>query len=160
MDNPPLLIGVIGGGRAGEPELAAAETLGRVLARRNATLVCGGLGGVMEAAARGAAQAGGAVVGILPGRDPGAANAWVTIPLATGLGEARNAVIASACRGLVAVGGEWGTLSEIALAKKMGKPVVALLPSRPLPEIPETTDPQQAADRLWAELELSPNETA
>ena len=89
-------------------------------------MLCGGLGGVMEAAAEGAASAGGTVVGILPGGDRSAANPYVTVAIATGLGEARNAVLTAAADAVIAIGGGWGTLSEIALARKHGRPVVAL----------------------------------
>jgi uncharacterized protein (TIGR00725 family) len=89
-------------------------------------LICGGLGGVMEAACRGAKTAGGTTVGILPGHDRAQANEHVDVALATGLGEARNALVVRAADALVAVGGEYGTLSEIALALKTGKPVVAI----------------------------------
>jgi uncharacterized protein (TIGR00725 family) len=89
-------------------------------------VVCGGLGGVMEAACRGARSEGGAAVGILPGLDRGAANRHVSIAIATGLGEARNALVVRAADALIAVGGAYGTLSEIALALKTGKPVIGL----------------------------------
>jgi uncharacterized protein (TIGR00725 family) len=103
-----------------------AEAVGRELASRGCVVVCGGLGGVMEAACRGAKQAGGTTVGILPGSDRRAANRWVDVALATGLGEARNALVVRAADALVAVGGGFGTLSEIALALKAGKRVVGL----------------------------------
>ena len=109
------------------PECARlAEEAGRAIARSGATLVCGGLGGVMEAAARGAKEAGGLTVGILPGTDPGAANPHIDIPVCTGMGNARNAVIAATAEGLIALEGSWGTLSEIALGMKLGRRVVAL----------------------------------
>jgi uncharacterized protein (TIGR00725 family) len=117
---------VIGAGRASDEEARAAEAVGRGLAEARAVLVCGGLGGVMEAACRGAKEAGGTTVGILPGSDRGAANRFVDIAIATGLGEARNALIVRAVDALVAVGGEYGTLSEIALALKGGTPVIGL----------------------------------
>jgi uncharacterized protein (TIGR00725 family) len=107
-------------------ELAAAEQVGRLVARRGAVLVCGGLGGVMEAASRGARQEGGTAVGILPGLDRSAANEHLDVALATGLGEARNALVVRAADAVIAVGGGYGTLSEIALALKAGKPVVGL----------------------------------
>lgn len=103
-----------------------AEAVGTALAERGAVVVCGGRGGVMAAVCRGAAAAGGVSVGILPGRDRSEANPWVTVAVATGLGEARNAVVASTADAVIAVGGEWGTLSEIALARKLGTPVVLL----------------------------------
>ncbi len=121
-----MLIAVIGVASATPEEEAAAEAVGRLIAADGHILLCGGRGGVMAAASRGAAQAGGIVVGILPGSSPDEANPWVTVPIATGLGEARNAIIARAAHTLIAIGTGWGTLSEIALAVKMGKPVVAL----------------------------------
>ncbi len=103
-----------------------AEEVGRLLARRGAVVVCGGLGGVMEAACRGARGEGGTTIGILPGLDRGAANPHVSVAVPTGLGEARNALVVRAADTLIAVGGAYGTLSEIALALKAGKPVVGL----------------------------------
>lgn len=119
-------IAVVGAGRASAEQERVAEAAGRAVGAAGAVLVCGGLGGVMEAACRGAKAAGGATVGILPGSDRGAANEHVDVALATGLGEARNALVVRAADALVAVGGEYGTLSEIALAVKAGKPVVGL----------------------------------
>jgi uncharacterized protein (TIGR00725 family) len=119
-------IAVIGAGSATPEQADAAEAVGRRLAEAGAVLVCGGLGGVMEAACRGAKAAGGTTVGILPGDDRRQANAHVDVALATGLGEGRNALIVRAVDALVAVGGEYGTLSEIALALKTGKPVVGV----------------------------------
>jgi uncharacterized protein (TIGR00725 family) len=115
-------------GSAGAPpaELDAAERVGRGLAERGAVVVCGGRGGVMEAACRGAKAAGGTTLGILPGLDRAEANPFVDVAVATGLGEARNALVVRACDALIAVGGEWGTLSEIALARAAGKRVVGL----------------------------------
>jgi uncharacterized protein (TIGR00725 family) len=117
---------VVGAGRASAEEERLAEAVGRGLAEAGAVVVCGGLGGVMEAACRGASSAGVTTVGILPGSDRAAANEFVSIAIATGLGEARNALVVRAADALVAVGGEYGTLSEIALALKTGTPVVAL----------------------------------
>jgi uncharacterized protein (TIGR00725 family) len=100
--------------------------VGRGLAERGAVLVCGGRGGGMEAACRGAKSAGGTTVGILPGSDRAEANAFVDVAIPTGLGEARNALVVRAADALIAVGGGWGTLSEIALAMRAGKRVVGL----------------------------------
>jgi uncharacterized protein (TIGR00725 family) len=111
---------------AGEGPTGAAAEVGRLVAERGAVLVCGGLGGVMEAACRGAKQAGGMTVGILPGTDRADANPYVDIALPTGLGEARNALVVRAADVLIAVGGGYGTLSEIALALKAGKRVIGL----------------------------------
>jgi uncharacterized protein (TIGR00725 family) len=117
---------VVGPADASAEQADAAERVGRLLARRGAVVVCGGLGGVMEAACRGARREGGTAVGILPGLDRGAANPHVEIALATGLGEARNALVVRAADALIAIGGAYGTLSEIALALKAGKRVVGL----------------------------------
>jgi len=106
--------------------LLHAEAVGAGIARRGAALVCGGLGGVMEAACRGAAGAGGLTVGLLPGEDRGAANPYVRLPVATGLGELRNALVVRTSDVLIAVGGAYGTLSEVALALRMGVVVVGL----------------------------------
>ena len=117
---------MVGPGEASAEQVATAEEVGRGLAARGAVVVCGGLGGVMAGACRGAKSAGGTTVGILPGLDRAAANEHVDVAVATGLGEARNALVARAADALVAVGGGFGTLSEIALALKAGKPVVGL----------------------------------
>jgi uncharacterized protein (TIGR00725 family) len=100
--------------------------VGRRLAEADAIVLCGGLGGVMEAVSEGAAEAGGTVVGILPGSDRSAASPHLTLAIATGLGEARNAVLTTAADSVIAIGGGWGTLSEIGLARKKGRPVVGL----------------------------------
>ena len=119
-------IAVAGAGVAG-PELAAlAEEVGRLLAARGATVVCGGLGGVMEAVARGAREAGGTTIGILPGDTRHDANPWIQHAVATGIGHGRNLAVAASGDALIAVGGSWGTLSEIALARRLGRPVVVL----------------------------------
>ena len=123
----PPYVAVIGPGVTDDAgELAMAEEVGRLLARAGAVVLGGGSTGVMEAAARGAAGEGGTVVGILPGFDREEANPHVTIALPTGMGEMRNALIARSADVLVAVGGEFGTLSEIAFALKIGRPVVGL----------------------------------
>lgn len=121
-----MIVAVIGGGVCSKEEAGIAETVGRELARRGAVLVCGGLGGVMEAACRGAKAAGGSTVGILPGSNRHDANRYVDIPIVTGLGEARNVVVVRTGQAVIAVGGEYGTLSEIAYALKLGLPVVGV----------------------------------
>lgn len=121
-----LVIAVIGGGSCTTEESALAEETGRLLAEAGAVLVCGGLSGVMEAAAKGAKANGGVTVGILPGDDPAVANHYIDVPLATGLGEMRNFLIVRTAHALIAIGGGVGTLSEIALAQRIGKPVVGL----------------------------------
>jgi uncharacterized protein (TIGR00725 family) len=121
-------VAVVGTGDAldGSPEADAAEVVGRALAEAGAVVVCGGLGGVMAAACRGASEAGGTTVGILPGSSRADANPWVTVALPTGLGEARNALVVRVADVLVAVGGGYGTLSEIGLALRTGTPVVGV----------------------------------
>ena len=119
-------VAVIGPGEATAAELALAEEVGAGLAGAGAVVVTGGLGGVMEAACRGARSRRGTTVGLLPGDDRTAATGWVDVAIATGLGELRNGLIVRAVDALVAVGGGTGTLSEIALALKHGKPVVGL----------------------------------
>jgi uncharacterized protein (TIGR00725 family) len=119
-------VAVVGSGDATEEETALALRVVAAVANSGAVLVCGGLGGVMEAACRGAKEAGGTTVGILPGHDRLAANNHVDIAIATGLGEMRNAIVVGCADAVVAVGGEYGTLSEIALALRAGKPVVGL----------------------------------
>ncbi len=122
----PLQIAVIGGGTASAEVLGAAEAVGRGLAAAGVTLVCGGLGGVMAAACRGAKAAGGRTVGIVPGSDLSAANQWVDVTVATGLGEARNLLVVRSAAAVIALDGEYGTLSEIALALRTGIPVIGL----------------------------------
>jgi uncharacterized protein (TIGR00725 family) len=131
--------------------VSAAEAVGGELARAGAVLVCGGLGGVMEAACRGAHEAGGRTVGILPGADRAAANRFVDVAIPTGLGEARNALVVRSADALVAVGGGYGTLSEIALALKAGKPVVGLN-SWDIEGIDGAATPQQAVAAALAAL--------
>jgi uncharacterized protein (TIGR00725 family) len=121
-----MIIAVIGGDNAPQAALPLAEDAGREIARRGHVLVCGGRGGVMEAACRGAREAGGHTIGILSGPDSSEANAYVEFPIVTNLGYARNAVVALSADALIAIDGSYGTLSEIALALVYGKPVVGL----------------------------------
>ena len=145
---PPLRIAVVGAGDPRGKEVEQAEELGRILGRAGAVVVTGGLGGVMEAVSRGCALEGGFTVGLLPGGNPCSANPWIRLPLATGLGEARNVLVVRAGEAVVAVGGEWGTLSEIALARRLGREVGVLGdPSWELP-LPRLESPGAAAE--WA----------
>jgi len=121
-----LHIGVIGEGRCSRRVAAQADRVGAAIAAAGAVLVCGGLGGVMAAASRGAARAGGIVVGLLPGVDRRDANRWVTIPIVTGIDQARNVILVRSSDAVIAIGGMYGTLSEIALAIKLGRPVIGL----------------------------------
>ncbi len=119
-------VGLIGSGEGTPRELELASAVGAALAREGATIVCGGLGGVMEAACRGARQEGGLTVGVLPGEDRECANEHVEVALPSGLGELRNGLIVRFSDAVIAIGGGWGTLSEIAFAMRTGRPVVAL----------------------------------
>lgn len=124
--NGAVYVAVIGSSEASPEEAGAAQEVGRLLAEAGAVVVCGGLGGVMEAAARGCRAAGGTAVGILPGDHRSSGSPELSVAISTGLGEARNAVIVRTVDAVIAVGGEFGTLSEIGLALRMGKPVVGL----------------------------------
>jgi len=144
-----VLVAVIGSSSCSAEVAGWAETVGRLLAERGAVLLCGGLGGVMEAAARGAKQRGGLTVGILPGADPGEANPYIDVPLATGMGEMRNALIVRAAQAAIAIGGGWGTLSEIAMAQRIKTPVVGLHDAFPAAiDIPRVSSPEAAV--AWA----------
>jgi uncharacterized protein (TIGR00725 family) len=150
-------VAVIGDGDPRGPEahrvMDWAEEIGQLLARAGATVITGGLGGVMRAASRGAASAGGVTIGILPDADADEANEYVSIPIATGLGVARNLVVVTAADAVVAVGGRHGTLSEIGLALRMGRHVVALSSWRVEsehrlggPRVHRARDPREAAE--------------
>lgn len=120
-----MQIAVIGSGADWAPQ---AEEVGRLLAERGCVVVCGGLGEVMEAAARGAKWAGGTTIGVLPGTSTEDANAWIDHAVATGTGHARNLAVVASSAAAVAVGGSWGTASEISYARVLGRPVVVLGP--------------------------------
>jgi uncharacterized protein (TIGR00725 family) len=124
-EKPPY-VAVCGSGEATTQEEAWAEEVGRLIAEAGAVLVCGGLGGVMDAAAKGCEAAGGVSIGILPGEGRDSASPHLAVSIPTGLGEARNALVVRAADAVIAISGEFGTLSEIALALKLGKPVVGL----------------------------------
>jgi hypothetical protein len=119
-------IGVIGGARPEARFEKIAREVGRRVAEAGAVLVCGGLAGVMKAAAQGAKEAGGLTIGILPGAQPSDANAYIDVPIATGLGYTRNSLVAMNADVLIAIDGEYGTLSEIAYGRIFGKPVIGL----------------------------------
>jgi uncharacterized protein (TIGR00725 family) len=121
-----MIIAVIGDSSCSPQEAKLAETVGELLAQQGATIICGGLGGVMEAVCRGAKSKGGLTVGILPGQDSSMANAWVDIPVVTGIGEARNVAVVKSAQAVIAIGGSYGTLSEIAYALKNNIPVIGL----------------------------------
>ncbi|HEX9411067.1 MAG TPA: TIGR00725 family protein [Actinomycetota bacterium] len=147
------------------PDVAQqSEEVGRLLARAGAVLVCGGLGGSMEAAARGAAEAGGTVLGILPGANRGGANPYLTFAIPTGMGEARNTLIVRSSDALIAVAGEFGTLSEIAFALKIGVPVVGLgtwelsKGGRRVEAFPQVSLPEQAVREALRLAEQRPRQ--
>lgn len=151
----PLRIAVVGERNATADLLAAAEVIGREIARRGGVVVCGGMEGVMEAVSRGATAAQGVVVGVLPGSAAGDGNAYVTIPIVTGMGEGRNIIIARTAEAMIAVGGAYGTLSEIAYALSLGVPVVGFQ-TWVLQRAGQTADPirraesaQEAVEAAW-----------
>ena len=121
-----VYVGVIGAGRCAGRTYELARELGLEIGKRGWTLVCGGLGGVMEGAARGCSEAGGTVIGLLPGLDRSSANPYLSLSIPTGMGEGRNLLVVRSSHVLVAVSGGYGTLSEIALALKADKPVIGL----------------------------------
>lgn len=151
-----MFVAVIGAGRCSAEVAALAEAVGRELGQRGAVVVCGGLGGVMEAACRGAKSAGGVTVGILPGTARRDANPHVDIPIVTGMGEARNVLVVRSAQAVIAISGEYGTLSEIAHALKLGIPVVGLRTwqlakdSLQREEIIRAQTPQEAVERALA----------
>jgi uncharacterized protein (TIGR00725 family) len=145
-------IGVIGAGEANDELRRLAFDVGAEIARCGAILVCGGLGGVMEASAQGALEQGGRTVGILPGPDRDAANPFIEVAVPTDLGHARNVVVVRSSDALIAVGGSYGTLSEIAFALKMGKPVVGLR-TWEIPGVHPVHDAKEAIQKLLTLLQ-------
>ncbi len=142
-------VAVIGGGAAAGPVLELAHAVGQEIARRGGVLLCGGLGGVMAAAAQGAREAGGVVLGILPGPDRSQGNPHLTYSLATNMGQARNLIIAHSADGLIAVDGSHGTISEAAIGLKLGKPVIAVAATWHIPGLLTAPDPATAVHLLW-----------
>ncbi len=151
-----MIIGVIGASCASQGGYEAAREVGRLIALRRAVLVCGGLGGVMEGAARGCAEEGGTVLGLLPGGEAADANPFVTLAVPTNLGHARNVVIAQTARALIAVEGEYGTLSEMAIGLKLGRPVIALRSPFEIPGLQHASTPKEAVALAFAALEMNP----
>ena len=136
-------VAVCGASEATESQLAAAKEVGRLLAEAGAVIINGGLGGVSTAASEGASAAGGMVIGILPDAHRAGANQWLTVALPTGMGQARNVLIVTAAQSVIAIGGGWGTLSEIAIAKRLGRPVVTL-DSWPISGLESVATPSEA----------------
>jgi len=141
-------VGILGGRKASEEQLADALELGTFIAQMGLTLICGGRQGVMEAACKGASEAGGICVGLLPDDNPDIANPYVTIPLATGIGVARNAILTRAALCLVAIGGGYGTLSEIAFGLQFEKKVIGLSGAPNIPGMLSCRHPKEAAARI------------
>lgn len=156
MTARPVRIAVVGERQAPEALLRVAEQVGDQIARRGGVLVCGGMGGVMEAASRGCAAAGGTVVGILPTPCAADANPHVTIPIVTGMGEGRNIIIARSAQALIAIGGSFGTLSEIAFALRLEVPVIGLdtwsvtRPGQTADPIVRASSPTDAVEQAWS----------
>lgn len=126
MPKKPKFIAVIGGSRCSPKEAELAEAVGREIARKGAVLVCGGMGGIMEATCRGAHTEGGMTIGILPGESRHMANPYVQIPIVTGIGYARNVIVVKSAQAVIAIGGSYGTLTEIGYALQTGLPVIGL----------------------------------
>ena len=145
-------IGIIGPNEATEAQAAVATEVGAVVASMGLAILCGGRGGVMEAASKGAASAGGLVIGLLPRSDPHEANAFVTVVIASGIGEARNAIIAQAGACLIAVGNSNGTLSEVALGLRLGKRVFGLAGAAQIDGVVHLDNANQLPDALAHEL--------
>lgn len=147
-----LLIGVIGAAQASERGVQDALRVGQLIAERGATVVCGGLGGIMEAASKGCCEAGGDVVGVLPGASADTANPYVTLPIVTNMGHARNVILVQTADALIAIEGGHGTLSEIAIARKLGKPVVQLNSWLSLEQSRVAVSPEHAIDMVFTAL--------
>ena len=146
---PGVQVAVIGSGAEHE---SRAEEVGRLLAERGCTVVTGGLGSVMAAAARGAKSAGGVTIGVLPGESRGDANEWLDHVVVTGLGHARNLAVVASGDAVIAVGGRWGTLAEIAFANVLGRPVVILEPGWELDGVPRAASPGEAVELALAAI--------
>jgi uncharacterized protein (TIGR00725 family) len=138
-------VSVIGSGAQHERE---AQEVGRLLAERGVTVVCGGYGEVMEAAASGAKDAGGTTIGILPGESDAGANEWLDHVVVTGIGHARNLAVAASGDAVVAVGGSWGTLAEIGFAMRLGRPTVILEPGWAIDGVPRAATPLEAVETV------------
>lgn len=144
------MIGVIGAAEANAQESEIAEAVGKEIAKRNGALVCGGLGGVMEAACRGAKSEGGLTIGIIPGFSASDANPNVDIPIVTGMSHARNVIVVRSSCAVIAIGGSYGTLIEIALALKLETPVIGLNTWEVSSNIKKVTDPKEAVDLAFS----------
>jgi uncharacterized protein (TIGR00725 family) len=152
LPKPGPYVAVVGSGEASGELYEMAREVGRLVAERGGTVVCGGRSGVMEAAARGATQAGGTAIGVLPDEDRERANEHLSYSVATGTGHARNLAVVCSGDAIIAVGGEYGTLSEIGLALKVGRPVVALMSWDLGEHVAVASSPQEAMEAAFALL--------
>lgn len=141
-----FIIGVIGTAQATKEEFETAEEVGKEIAKRNGVVVCGGEGGVMEAACRGAKSEDGLTIGIIPGYRGDEANSYVDIPIVTGMSHARNVIVVRSSKAIIAVGGNYGTLSEIAFALKLGIPIIGINTWEVSSEIKIVSSPKEAVD--------------
>lgn len=145
-----ISIGVIGANQACSKDYETAVEIGREIAKREGVLVCGGLGGVMEAACRGAKSGGGLTIGIIPGFSKSDANPYVDVPVVTGMSHARNIIVVRSSDAIIAIGGSYGTLSEIAFALKLEIPVIGINTWEVSPEVKKVTTPKEAVDLAFA----------
>ncbi len=152
MSEKKFQIGVIGGREASAADLCNAHQTGQLIARKDAVLLCGGMGGIMEAACKGAKEAGGTTVGILPTDSHSHGNAYLDIVIPTNLGIARNAVLVCACHGVIAIGGQYGTLSEIAYALQFGIPVVSLNSWDISQDVYQSNSPEESIHYIFNQL--------
>ncbi len=153
-----MIISVIGASSCSDEIYGLAEEVGRLVAQKGAVLMTGGLGGVMEAASKGTKEAGGTAVGILPGFSRKEANAYVTVPVTTGLSHARNTIIVRSADAVIAVSGEYGTLSEIAIALKLGKPVIGIQTWKDIPGVVHVNSAEEAIIKAWELAQEGDNE--
>ncbi len=141
-------VGIIGSGSCDEKLFSIAERIGEILAEKGCVIINGGLGGIMEASAKGASRKGGIVVGVLPTADKSRANSYVSVAIATNMGHARNMIIVHSSDALIAVGGGYGTVSEMAIALKEGRRVVAIEPPVVLPGLILAKSPEEAVEKV------------
>lgn len=139
-----MMIGVIGAGDAGDKDCLVAEKVGAEIATNGYTLLCGGMGGIMEAACRGAKSMGGTTIGILPGSSKRECNDYVDYPIVTAMGHGRNIIVAGSCDAIIAIGGSFGTLSEIAFALRLKIPIIGINTWDVSPDIKKTQSPEMA----------------
>ena len=144
------IIGVIGANQASDKDYKTAEEVGREVAKRKGVVICGGLGGIMEAVCRGAKSEGGLTIGIIPGFSKSEANPYVDIPVVTGMSHARNIIVVRSSDAIIAIGGSYGTLSEIAFALKLEIPIIGIDTWEVSPEIKKVTTPKEAVDMAFA----------